>query len=50
MDKYNTIDINDKSYYLATDIYDFSSEFFYGCRNVIRNIIIKKKIPKDDIL
>ena len=36
--------------YLVKDIYDFSPEFFYGCRNVLRNIITKKKIPSEDIL
>ena len=48
MDKHPIIQINNKEYYSANDIYDFDNSFFYGCRNNIRNIVDKKNIGDKD--
>ena len=48
MNKYPTIQINNKEYFWANDIYDFDNSFFYGCRNNIRNIVDKKNISEKD--
>ena len=50
MENYKTIEVKNKEYYCANDIYDYSNEFFYGCNSNIRTIVTKKKINKDDHL
>ena len=50
MEKYNTITINKTEYYHATDIHNFDSAFFYGCRNNVRNIVEKKKMEDNDYI
>lgn len=50
MDQYNTIELNDNEYYLATDIKKFNKNFFYGTNNNVRNIVKKKDIQEDDYI
>ena len=49
MQEYKKYNFEETDYYLVNDIYDFSKEFFYGCRNNPKNIIKKKKIKQESI-
>ena len=40
--------IGDQEYYNSKDLVTYKPEFYYGCISKPRNIIIKKKIPKDE--
>ena len=50
MENYETVKINDKEYYQASDIYKFDSAFFYGTNNNLRNIVDKKKISDEEYI
>ena len=45
-----THNINNSNYYSATELYNENPAFFYGCNSSVRNIVIKRKIPDDDVL
>ena len=49
MDKYQIYNFENNDYYLINDIHDFCKPFFRGCRNNVKNIIVRKNIDDKDI-
>ena len=50
MDQSKLINIKDTKYYTVSDIFSFAPEFFYGFTKKHNNIVVKKKIPDNDIV
>lgn len=42
------LQMGEQEYYNSKDLFAYNPEFYYGCTSKPRNIIVKKKIPKEE--